>query len=84
MEEIDIIIKNITSGNIVRHKNITTPVHNKTTFNSFLDDLVFYKNIIIIMTSNLSKDTIDQIDSSYLRMGRVNAYYNMTTPLILV
>jgi ATP-dependent Clp protease ATP-binding subunit ClpA len=59
-----------------------TSVYNKTTFNSFLDDMVFHKNIILIMTSNTSKEKIDQIDPSYLRQGRVNTYYKMITPLV--
>jgi hypothetical protein len=82
MEEVDTMIKNITEGTIFRHKNVMTSVHNKTTFNSFLDDMVFHKNIILIMTSNTSKEKIDEIDPSYLRKGRVNAYYKMVTPLV--
>lgn len=82
MEEVDTMINNITNDNIFRHKNIMTSVYNKTTFNSFLDDMVFHKNIILIMTSNTSKEKIDQIDPSYLRQGRVNTYYKMVTPLV--
>jgi hypothetical protein len=82
MEEVDTMIKNITEGTIFRHKNVMTSVHNKTTFNSFLDDMVFHKNIILIMTSNTSKEKIDEVDPSYLRKGRVNAYYKMITPLV--
>jgi len=81
MEEVDTMIKNITEGTIYRHKNVMTAVHNKATFNSFLDDMIFHKNIIIIMTSNMSKEAIDEIDPSYLRRGRVNRYYKMVTPL---
>lgn len=82
LEEVDTLIRKVHDGTVLRHKNITTAVHNKTTFNSFLDDMIFYKNTIIIMTSNVSKVVIDKIDPSYLRKGRVNEYYNMVTPLV--
>jgi len=82
MEEIDIMIKNIHESKIARHNKITTAVHSKSTFNTFLDDMIFYKNIIIIMTSNVSKEVIDTVDPSYIRSGRVNAYYTMSQPLI--
>lgn len=77
LEEIDVIIGDIKAGKMRVHKNVCTSVHNKATFNSFLDDMVFHKNIILIMTSNTSKEEIDTIDSSCLRKGRVNAYYSM-------
>jgi len=81
LEEVNIMIDSITSGTVQKHKNVCTSVHNKITFNSFLDDMVFHKNIILILTSNVSKYDIDKIDSSYLRQGRINSYYSMMKPI---
>lgn len=84
MEEIDTLIRMIHEGNVTRHKNVVTSVHNKATFNTFLDDMIFYRNIIIIMTSNKTREQIDLMDTSYLREGRVNAYYSMTREINLL
>ena len=81
MEEINTMIRAVDAGNVRHHKNVTTSVQSKGTFNSFLDDMVFHKNVILIMTSNESKESIDAIDPSYLRPGRVNAYYSMMNSL---
>jgi hypothetical protein len=82
IEEIDTLIRTVHNGNTIRHKNVTTSVHNKATFNTFLDDMVFHKRIIVIMTSNTSKEEIDLLDPSYLRMGRLNQHYSMMKPII--
>jgi len=81
LEEVNIMIDSITNGTVQRHKNVCTSVHNKITFNSFLDDMVFHKNIILILTSNVSKHEIDKIDNSYLRQGRVSVCYSMMKPI---
>lgn len=82
MEEIDTLIKNIHEGTVQRHKNVTTSIHNKTSFNTFLDDMIFHRNIILIMTSNKKREDIDALDTSYLREGRVNAYYDMSRQIV--
>jgi hypothetical protein len=81
IEEADMMIRNIHTNSIQRHKNIQTSVYNKSTFNTFLDDLMLYRNIIIILTSNKSKDEIDMLDTSYLRKGRIDATYSMLEEL---
>ena len=43
--------------------------------------MIFYKRLIVIMTSNTSKDTIDALDTSYLREGRIHANYSMPNKL---
>lgn len=81
LEEANIMIRSIHT-NTVRHiREIPTPVHNKTTWSNFLDDMVFYKRVILILTSNESKDDIDKLDESYLRKGRIDSYYSMMEPL---
>jgi hypothetical protein len=77
LEEVDSMITSIHAGSIQKHNKITVSVYNKTTFNSFLDDMVFNKNVILILTSNAGREEIDRMDPSYLRRGRVDAWHSM-------
>ena len=79
IEEVDVLIKNIDKG-LEKNNEIPIEIYNKTTWNNFMDDLIFYK-IIIIFTSNTCKADIDKIDSSYLRQGRIDEYFYMDTPI---
>jgi DNA replication protein DnaC len=79
VEEVDVMIKKIDKG-IERNGDIPTEIYNKTTWNNFMDDLIFYK-VIIIFTSNTPKKDLDKIDQSYLRKGRIDEYYYMDTPI---
>ena len=81
LEEMNTIIHHIHEGNIKRHKNITTLIHNKSTYNTFMDDLILYRNVIIIMTSNENKSMIDALDPCYLRAGRIQGNYSMNEAL---
>ena len=81
LEEADCIIKAIHTQSILKHAEFQTSVYNKTTWSSFLDDMVFYKNVILILTSNTSKSDIDNLDESYLRKGRIHASYSMLSKL---
>ena len=74
LDEVNIVIRKITDS-IPPHKNIPTLVHDKITFNRFMDDMMFYENVILILTSNESKKSMDDIDESYLRKGRINEYF---------
>jgi len=82
MEEIDTTIKMIHEGSVPRHSKAITSIHNKATFNSLLDDMIFHRNMIIILTSNKTKEEIDSLDASYLREGRVNACYTMNQQIV--
>jgi len=77
LEEADVIIKNVHNNTVKLNPEIPTCVFNKTTWSNFLDDMIFYNNVILILTSNTSKDAIDKMDESYLRNGRINNYYSM-------
>ena len=79
IEEVDIMIQKIDKG-LDKNKEIPIEIYNKTTWNNFMDDLIFYK-IILIFTSNTSKQDIDKIDPSYLRQGRIDEYYYMDKPI---
>jgi hypothetical protein len=77
LEEVDAMIKSIHAGSVQKHNKVTVSVHNKTTFNTFLDDMVFNRNVILILTSNAGREEIDRMDPSYLRRGRVDAWHSM-------
>ena len=83
LEEANVLIRAVHEGTLQRHKNITTSVFNKSTYNTFFDDLILYRNVLIIMTSNEDKETIDKLDPCYLRKGRVDAYFSMMETLPL-
>ena len=83
MEEVDTMIETIHRGEVPTHKKVTTMIRNKSSYNTFFDDMIIHTKIIFILTSNKSKEEIDKIDSSYLRQGRINAYYTMMKPLTI-
>jgi len=72
IDEVDIMIRKITEHLILPHKNIPIMINDKISFNRFMDDMMFYDNVILIMTSNEPKENIDAIDSSLLRPGRTH------------
>ena len=78
IEEVDVLIKKIHKG-IEKNNEIPISIYDKTSWNNFMDDLIFYK-IILIFTSNMSKTDLDKLDTSYLRKGRIDEYYYMDTP----
>jgi hypothetical protein len=81
MEEVDETVKRLHKGDITLNREIPTLVYNKSTWSSFLDDMLFYKKVVLIMTSNTSKAELDALDPSYLRLGRVHAAYSMPSVL---
>jgi len=83
LEEANDMLNAIHKNDIKPHKEISTSVRNKATWNGFLDDLVFYKNVIVILTSNEPKDVIDKMDPSYLNGARISATYSMMDPLMI-
>jgi hypothetical protein len=80
IDEFDVILERLHNNKITMHADIPTEVYNKTSWNTLLDDIniKLYPYVIIILTSNLSKDDIDsRYDPSYIRNGRVNIYHNL-------
>jgi DNA mismatch repair protein MutS2 len=80
IDEFDVILDKIHNNKITMHADMPTEVYNKTTWNTLLDDIniKLYPYVIIILTSNLSKDEIDlKYDPSYIRNKRVNIYHNL-------
>ena len=76
LDEIDVMIWRCHKNLITQHKNSPIPVLDKTSINTFFDNTQRIKNVIMILTSNKSKEQIDEEtkDSSYLREGLVNVY----------
>jgi hypothetical protein len=81
LEEVDDILKGIHNKTILPNKEIPISVHNKSTWTTFLDEMAFWKNVVLIMTSNTSKGEIDAMDIAYLGKNRVHACFEMNTPL---
>jgi hypothetical protein len=83
IEEVDIILRAIHNNTVTKHAKLPTLVHNKPSWSNFMDDLILYKGLILILTSNTPKEEIDEWDTSYLREGRIHAHYSMMTPINL-
>jgi hypothetical protein len=77
LEEANEMIRSVHTKTVYRIADIPTPVCNKTTWVTMLDDMFLYKNIVLILTSNESKSAIDALDPAYLRPGRIDVVYNM-------
>ena len=80
IDEFNILLDLIYNNNISLHKNIPIEIYNKITWNNLFDDinLRLYPNLIIILTSNLNKLTIEEkYDPSYIRKGRVDLIFNL-------
>ncbi len=79
IEEVDILLEKIHTNSVTVNPKVPTLVRDKTTWSNFMDDLIFYRNVIVILTSNKSKEEIDALDPAYLRKGRVDAVLTMNT-----
>lgn len=77
LEEVNSLLRAIHNETIPKHKNVPISVYNKITWNSFLDDMMLYRKVILILTSNEERAALDELDPSYLRKGRVNLYFHM-------
>jgi hypothetical protein len=65
--------KRSVSGN-----DITAEIYNKTTFNNWMDSLCKYNYVIIIFTSNIGIDKYNELDTSYMRRGRIHKVFELT------
>jgi hypothetical protein len=81
LEEVDDIIKTFHGTVVQQNRDMPILVRNKLTWTTFLDNMVFWKNVIFIMTSNTSKEEIDLLDPAYLGRGRVHASFQMMKSL---
>ncbi len=74
LDEVDITLTSIHNDKVYKHKNVPVQIHDKVTWNNFLDKIGMgiYPNIILILSSNKPISDINNMDTSYLRNGRVN------------
>lgn len=73
-DEVDVMISEIHNNSKEHHKKYSKEIHDKISWNSFMDKIEYgmYPHVIIIMTSNKKRREIDRYDESYLRNGRIN------------
>ena len=77
-DEFDCIINKVHNNTVVLHKNVPIPVFDKSTFNRFMDNRQYISNLLMICTSNKTKQWIDKkYDPSYIRNGRIDMYISM-------
>lgn len=79
-DEIDTLIHSIHNNEIQKHKHFPIEVYNKTTYNTFFDNMNdnIYPYVILLLTSNKTKEKINkETHSCYLREGRVNKYFHL-------
>ena len=81
LEEIDGILQRLDDPVAKQNPDIPTEVHSKATWTAFLDDMIFLKHVILILTSNKPKTEIDAADPALLRQGRIHASYSMSTEI---
>ena len=84
LEECDKIMFDILDGKIVQHKNVLIQIREKSDWNGMLDkitDLGFYPHLILILTSNILLDKINERDKSLLRTGRIDKAYHISNSI---
>ena len=80
LEECDKILFDVLDGKIVQHKQVLIQVREKSDWNGMLDkvtDLGFYPHLILILTSNVCVEKINERDKSLLRKGRIDKTYHI-------
>ena len=80
LDEIDIMLDQIHHQKIIQHKNISTQIHDKTTWNRFFDNIQrgMYPHLIVILCSNINITAIaKQYNPCYLRKGRIDLTFNL-------
>lgn len=77
-DEIDTMIHSVDKGEVFKHKCIPTQIFDKTSYNTFFDEVAdgMYPFLIILLTSNKTAEEIAKENHEcYLRKERVNGYY---------
>jgi hypothetical protein len=78
-EETDIMIKKIHENAVPGHKQATIECQDKSSYTRLMDnfDRGIYPHTILIMTSNKPKAYFDNLDTAFMRKGRINLVFNM-------
>ncbi|BCS83645.1 hypothetical protein QLL95_gp0478 [Cotonvirus japonicus] len=84
LEEFDVFITEIHNNSIIKHESIPIQIKNKSDYNKFMDriDRGIYPWLILILTSNKNPSFIKELDSSYMRKGRVDLIIEINNPQI--
>lgn len=79
IDEIDILLHKIQNEIVDKHRNYIAQIKNKHDWNKFFDNInrKFYPFVIFILTTNKDKTYFDNIDSAYIRKGRIDAIYEL-------
>lgn len=80
LDEIDIMLDQIHHQKTIQHKNISTQIYDKTTWNRFFDNIQrgMYPYLIVVLCSNINNIKIDkQYSACYLRKGRIDLIFNL-------
>ena len=77
LDEVDTLLKKVHVG--FENDRYPISVHNKSTWNQFLDsiDNGLYPHIILLLISNMDPADIDALDPSFIREGRVNFRFHL-------
>jgi len=81
VDEVDTMLKKIHANDVKLNNDTPTLIYDKPSWSKFMDNMRFYKNIILIFTSNSSKSEIDKLDASYLRPGRIDICHVLDSPV---
>jgi SpoVK/Ycf46/Vps4 family AAA+-type ATPase len=79
-DEFDAALMKIHEG-IAPHKHLPTQVSDKNGWNQLLDSIQrgMYPHTILLLTSNRRPEFIDELDTSYIRKGRVDIIAELNT-----
>lgn len=77
-DEADSFLEKIHKG-IPPHKSLPISTGDKAGWNHMLDEIQrgLYPHLVVVMTSNKSPDYINSLDTSYLRKGRVDLFFEL-------
>lgn len=77
MDEVDQLIEAFMQNRIEDHRYMTTEVRDVQTWNQFMDHIHDIHHVIVILTSNVSKDWFKRKHESLIRPGRVHACFTL-------
>lgn len=80
-EEFDVSFKRIVNQTVTMTQGYRLDASDKASWNNLLDTVGRFKNVIVVMTTNLSKCDIEELcanDTSLIRKGRVTAHIEWT------
>lgn len=79
LEEFDTIVNDIHNNKILTHKNFHILIKDKPSWNQFFDrfDRKYFPWVILLLTTNVTPCSINDMDPSYIREGRVDSMYKL-------